>query len=82
MITPEQLRQMAVTAQENFLFDEDTDPDGYVAKGLEYLAREDNGIDQELIDEWFGDDADFESEAVAKWDRLEERAKYYGAPVR
>lgn len=81
MITNAQLREMAAIAQQNWLLDEDTDPEGNVRKGLEFLASE-GDYDQEIIDERLGENANFDSEAAEKWDRLEEWAKYLGSPVR
>lgn len=43
------VQQMAKTAIEHWLFDEDTDPDGAVMAGLEYLAS-DGELDQDIID--------------------------------
>jgi len=69
----QQLIEMAQSALENWLFDEETDPNGAIKRGLEYLASP-GDYDQEVIDARIksGDD----------WDALEEWALYLGTPAR
>ena len=65
----ETLRNMAQAALENWLFDEDTDPDGDVNRGLEYLAS-DGDFDEDVIEAHVTREDD--------WDGLQEWAKFTG----
>lgn len=69
-----ELRQMAKEALENWLFDEDTDPDGDIKAGLEYYASEgDVAPDADIP-------AMFEGfKGLDEWDILQERAKDIGS---
>jgi len=60
---------MAQVAKVHWLFDEDTDPDGDVKRGVEYLASE-GDFDEEVIE------ANVTSED--DWDGLQAWAKFYG----
>lgn len=71
--TNEELREMAKSAQENWQFDDDTDPDGDIKRGLEFLATEGNW-DQDVIDARF----DNPGRGRDKWDCLEEWASFLG----
>lgn len=69
-----ELKEMAQIALENWLFDEDTDPNGETKKGLEFLIS-DGDWDQEVIDARLDD----LSRGQDKWDALEEWAKFLGS---
>lgn len=69
----EKLQLMASQALQNWIFDDETDPSGFVKKGLEYLASE-GKWDTEVIQARIKRDDD--------WDGLEEWARYLGTPVR
>lgn len=70
-----ELQEHARTAQDQWLFDEDTDPDGIVAQGLANIIADDVIIDQDQIDEFIGD-ADPNSNEF--WDKLDSMARYFG----
>ncbi len=72
VITNDQLKEMAQIAKENWLFDESTDPNGYVKKGLLYFLK-DGEIDEDIINARLTSTED--------WDGLDEWAKYMGSPV-
>ena len=73
-ITNQELRQMAKDALENWLFDEETDPDGDCKRGLEFLSGE-GDFDQEVIDYRFNE-GNFPT--LDKWEILDDWARYYG----
>lgn len=68
-INNDELREMAQLALENWQFDSETDPDGDIKRGLEFLAAEGNW-DQDVIDTRF--------ERGDKWDSLMDWAKFLG----
>ena len=75
----QELQELAVEAQENWLFDEDTDPVGKVAEGLG-IIRGGDVADDEVADVF--QIANF-PKSYDKWDALEDWAKrlagsYYG----
>lgn len=70
----QQLQHHARTAQELWIFDEDTDPDGIVAQGLANIIDDGVIIDQDQIDEFIGD-ADPDSGEF--WDKLDGMARYF-----
>jgi excisionase family DNA binding protein len=65
----QQLREMAKIALENWLFDQETDPDGDIQRGLAYLA-EPGDWDDEIIAARISDPED--------WDGLGEWAAFLG----
>jgi len=72
-ITNEQLREMANEAMNYWDFDAETDPDGSLLRGLQYIAS-DGDFRQSAIDAQFGGKTD-----DSKWDALDEWARFYGA---
>ena len=70
-----ELQRHARTAQDQWLFDEDTDPDGIVAQGLANIIADEVTIDQDQIDE-FIDNTDPDSNEF--WDKLDSMARYFG----
>ena len=66
----EQLRGMAKSALENWDFDSETDPNGAIKRGLDFLAAA-GDYDQEIIDARIKSNDD--------WDGLEDWAKYLGS---
>lgn len=69
-----ELRQLAKDALENWLFDNDTDPDGDIKAGLEYYASEGDVASDEDIP------AMFEGfKGLDEWEILQERAKAIGS---
>ncbi len=69
--TNEQLQELAQEAKENWLFDEDTDPDGKIAQGLEVILSGDVE-DSEVADVFQKDNF---HKSADKWDALEDWAK-------
>ena len=69
--TNTQLQELAREAKENWLFDEDTDPDGKIAQGLE-VALSGNVDDAEVTDVFQKDNFPKRSD---RWDALEDWAK-------
>lgn len=65
----ETLRNMAQAAKVHWLFDEGTDPDGDVKRGIEYLAS-DGDFDEDVIEAHVTSEDD--------WDGLQDWAKFYG----
>lgn len=70
-----ELRQLAKDALANWLFDEDTDPDGHIKAGLEYYASEGDVAPDTDIPAMF---QGFHK-SLDKWDILEERARAIGS---
>ena len=69
--TNDQLQELVQEAQESWLFDEDTDPEGKVAQGLEIILSGD--VDDEEVEDVFQKD-NFPKRSD-KWDALEDWAK-------
>ncbi len=69
--TNEELQEIAQAAQENYLFDEDTDPDGKITQGLEIITSGD--IEDSEVTEAF-QIANF-PEKSDQWDALDIWAK-------
>lgn len=67
-----ELRQMALAALENWLFDGDTDGD--IKAGLEYYAADGNAVPDEDVPNLF---SGFKG-SLDEWDILEEMAKGVG----
>lgn len=68
-MTNQELKQMAEIAKENWLFDEDTDPHGEIAAGLDYILA-DGDFDEDMIEIHVKD--------VEDYDGLEEWARFLG----
>lgn len=68
-ITNTQVKEMAREALDNWLFDDDTDPDGAIKRGLDYLASE-GDWDQEVIEARL--------KGTDDWDGLNEWADFLG----
>ncbi len=66
--TNNQLQEIAQEAKENWLFDEDTDPEGKIAQGLD-IALSGDVSDEEVADVFQADNFPNRSD---KWDALEE----------
>ena len=69
--TNDELQELAQSAQENYLFDEDTDPDGKIAQGLE-IALSGDLEDSDVADVF--QVSNFPKRAD-KWDALDIWAK-------
>ena len=69
--TNAQLKELAREAKENWLFDEDTDPDGNVAQGLDVILSGD--VDDTEVEDVFQKD-NFPKRSD-RWDALEDWAK-------
>lgn len=69
--TNEELQELAQEAKENWLFDEDTDPDGKIAQGLEVILSGDVE-DSEVADVFQKDNF---PKSADEWDALEDWAK-------
>lgn len=69
MFCNEEIREMARTALQCWLFDEDTDPDGNVKRGLEHLSNA-GDWNQDIISARFNGTSD--------WDDLQEWANFLG----
>lgn len=69
--TNKQLQELAQEAKENWLFDEDTDPDGKIAQGLDVILSGDVGND-EVADVFQVDNF---PKSFDKWDALKNWAK-------
>jgi len=69
--TNNQLQQLAHEAKESWLFDEDTDPGGYIATGLDIILSGDVGDDE--VSNVF--QVSHFPKSYDKWDALEDWAK-------
>jgi len=69
-IDNEWVQGMARSALDNWLFDEDTDPDGQIKRGLDFLAEE---------GDWGQDIIDAHLKHRLDWDGLGDWAKYLGS---
>ena len=65
--TNEQLQELAREAKDNYLFDEDTDPDGRIAQGIE-IALSGDVDDKEVADTFQIENFPKSSD---KWDALD-----------
>ena len=72
MVDNNQVRGMAQAYLDNGIFDDDTDPDGDIQAGLQFLAK-DGDWDQEAIDGWI--------DSTNDWDGLEDWAQTLGHGV-
>lgn len=71
----DELRQMAKDALDNWLFDEETDPDGDIKAGLEYYAADGDAVLDEDVSNLFKG----YKNSLNEWDILEEIARGIGS---
>ena len=70
-----ELREMAQAAIENWLFDEETDPNGDIKAGLEYYAADGDAVPDGDVSRLF----EGYKVSLDEWDILEEMAKGVGS---